>query len=566
MDKLFDRFSWRVLVGCALFAGIFNLLPIMTGIIFGDTMLNYMLMHCFGDQMWSGHFNPRWCMNGNMGLGSPAPFFYFPLPFYFAGLFYPLQALGLSNQHFYMLLIGLINILAFITCTLWLSRITRFRAALFCSFVMLWLPYRMDAESGRSSYAELCCMALLPLLFMKLSQVGASLNKDWPVIAFLIAVCILCHAPITFLGLFACGFILLFTAERRFQALAILFGCALLALGATLFHWQQATGFSNALNDAIGGVQSWRKSWLNGFIDNPTNFQDRPLNILVNYLMVVASFAFAFLVYCKRSLIETKHHRQLAYSWIATAVFASIMTLSFTEPLWDLIEYFTKVRTPWRMLMLVMFALVFFIAVASRYIPLIKNRSRGDAIISLMLIILFGAVNTSEVKQESVKQFQELMKSELVLGYYSTRWLDSRYARAKEDLDKYYQYFREHEEKAEFAGEVGKIEVTQWSYDALMIETDNKKPDTLIVRQFYFPNWHATLDDEAVELKPEKMWGRISLMVPPGKHVVKLYTDTASALPESYRYVKLVSLLSSIVIGLGLFCRWKCFDKKLSHQ
>src|SRR5690606_25275922 len=53
------------------------------------------------------------------------------------------------------------------------------------------------------------------------------------------------------------------------------------------------------------------------------------------------------------------------------------------------------------------------------------------------------------------------------------------------------------------------------------------EPFTLTFRQFYFPGWTATLDDEPIPISPEPDFGLISMDVPAGEHAVRLrYSGT----------------------------------------
>src|SRR5437870_450529 len=43
----------------------------------------------FSEQLWAGDFYPRWLVNMNAGLGSPAFFYYPPLPFFLTSVLRP---------------------------------------------------------------------------------------------------------------------------------------------------------------------------------------------------------------------------------------------------------------------------------------------------------------------------------------------------------------------------------------------------------------------------------------------------------------------------------------------
>src|SRR5689334_7905096 len=86
-----SSYSWKNIVVLALLSAALNTLPIIIFHVGGDLILYITQTKCFSEQLLSGILYPRWCMEANLGMGSPIPIFYFPLPFYLSSLFYPLR-------------------------------------------------------------------------------------------------------------------------------------------------------------------------------------------------------------------------------------------------------------------------------------------------------------------------------------------------------------------------------------------------------------------------------------------------------------------------------------------
>src|SRR5216684_7565319 len=55
-----------------------------------DGRLHRMWLSNFQAQLWAGEAYPRWLQGMNGGLGSPAFFFYPPVPYFITSLLYPL--------------------------------------------------------------------------------------------------------------------------------------------------------------------------------------------------------------------------------------------------------------------------------------------------------------------------------------------------------------------------------------------------------------------------------------------------------------------------------------------
>src|SRR5437868_3808254 len=82
-------------LGAIAAAGIVLTLPVLIlGIpFFSDDGVTHAVWYThFSEQLSSGNLYPRWLMDMNAGLGSPAFFYYPPVPFFLTSLLRPLFA------------------------------------------------------------------------------------------------------------------------------------------------------------------------------------------------------------------------------------------------------------------------------------------------------------------------------------------------------------------------------------------------------------------------------------------------------------------------------------------
>ena len=70
----------------------------------------------------------------------------------------------------------------------------------------------------------------------------------------------------------------------------------------------------------------------------------------------------------------------------------------------------------------------------------------------------------------------------------------------------------------------GSIVVAAWVPRRISFDVDLKKSTTLTVRQFYFPNWRASIVGSGSTLKivPVAGWGLIRISAPAGKYQLRL--------------------------------------------
>ncbi len=511
-----------------------------------DYILNYTQIHCFSEQLWQGNLYPRWCMEANLGHGSPALLFYFPLPYYIAAIFHPF---GFDLNVVYLLSNGLANITAFITCFLWLQTIVTAKRAAFCAFVLLWLPYHMEVETARRSYAELWCLSLLPLVFLYIRQIIVSSLPAWPKLALAVAVCFLCHAPATIIGLMGAGLYALILCRGNYRGLAYAAGAVALGFLATLFHWAAAKFFSGSLSDTLGGVNEWRKIWLNQYMD--VSELDSNIGSLYVFFIVTMPMVFAAAVWAwfRRKRIDNACVYNEFNAWLGIMVFAFLLIFSISDPVWAVIEKLSQVKTPWRMQSLIMFGTVYLLAIAAQWLLAAPHKKReGNAIVAAVFFMFLGLSYVQSVDPREEEGYRRFVAARYILPYFAPRWVDESYIT---DKPKFLADFADTETRARLPH--GKASVTQWNYDGIVIATENAKSGTLQIDQFYFPLWHATLDGEPLTIRPEAEKGRILADIPAGRHDIRFYISVSEALPPAYRYTWLLSLAAFLGIIYGFY-------------
>ena len=540
------RYLWLI----AALAGVLNVLPSLLVYPAGDLLHSYALIQCYGEQIWQGHFYPRWCMGANAGYGSPVPIFYFPLPYYISTLLYPLRYFGMEITGVYMAALWLAHSVTFFNVTLWLKHITTPLRAMFCAFVFLWMSYRMEVAAFRSSYAELWAIAFMPLLFLQVRKLVVENERSWHKLALIIAICMLCHAPATLIGLMGAGIYSL----QKIKALPTLFFATAIAFAATLFHWQAATWFKPMLSTEVGGVEFWKTSWINNFVD-----QVHPPDLFLNFVLMGMSGGFillflAFIGY-KRALIVDEAVRKEAIFWGATIIFGVIMMFSVSSPLWMLIELVSKVKTPWRMAALPMFGLVYFLALYSRYYWPVFNYRKCSAALVAAFFIISGNQQVQTVENQDLLLREIVVYTQQIFGFFNTRWTEGKYTTINPELFYDHYVFDRPKGKAFFITGDGEITLKSWGYDGLAFHIKNTQPGVVRIEHLYNPIWHAQFNGKPVELTPETGdLGRMLVSLPPNSEGDLIVTlNATAALPPAYQWVRIVSGMSFLAIVLGFY-------------
>jgi hypothetical protein len=119
----------------------------------------------FAEQLWNGDLYPRWLMNMNDGLGSPAFYFYFPLPYFVASIFHaPYLNLGPDGWLQLGLACAAALSLSGISCYAWLRATVGQGPAILGAMVYMLLPYHLLVDLYyRFAFTEFWAFVFMPL-------------------------------------------------------------------------------------------------------------------------------------------------------------------------------------------------------------------------------------------------------------------------------------------------------------------------------------------------------------------------------------------------------------------
>lgn len=529
----------------SIIAGSMNVLPLLFIKQGADIILHYSLIQCFGEQFWQGDLYPRWCMSANAGLGSPIFMFYYPLPYYFTTLLYPLVHLGLTVEHIYILAVCLISAFTYYSCLTWLRNIVPLQVALLCAWLALWIPYRMEVLFFRSAFSELCFLAIFPLCLHFARQLSQEVPNVWPKLALAIATCMLCNVSAALIGIIGIIFYVGAKSGLRLKILKAL-ALSLLCAGAIVsFYAMPAHYLSAYLNQEA--LATLRETWANGYINLNDAIHNHRLSVyLTGGMMVFAAFALGIWACFKfKDQYETK-----IWLWLATAAF--IVMFPWSASLWDNIGFISAVLTPWRMQSLIMFALIYFLAISGKHFTS-SQHWKGDFAALWVLLVLLGLLLTGSRAPESESLFNQSVKAQLIyFKAYRTRWNNYEYADLEQivaDAD------NPRRQNISIINGHGKISEQRWDRDSISFSENFSTPATIKIRHFYFPTWQATIDNQTIELLPEANTGWMLLNLPAGKHTIRIAHNMDNALPLPLRYIWIVSLLVVCLVG------WRAWRK-----
>ncbi|WP_312516226.1 hypothetical protein [Massilia sp.] len=304
----------------------------------------------FAAQFWNGDLYPRWLVDINRGLGSPAFFIYPPLPHFVAALLAPLSdGIAWTQQR-----LGISAALAlFVGSTgayLWLRELTRERVSALCgALVFLLSPYHLFLDTyHRAAYAELWAFAWAPFSLWAIHLIARNPARGVFVYSLATAALALSHAPscLVLPPLYVIYAALLSYSSKRKDI--FLWTCAASAAAIMIAAVYLATALTHQgnINDAAlytGFFEFDRWLLLSG------RWQGGELAISG---ITVVQFGALFLLgaLALRSARLDAGQRMLVIAAIAGSVFLLFMMTIVAAPVWKLIPAAQKIQFPWRLL------------------------------------------------------------------------------------------------------------------------------------------------------------------------------------------------------------------------
>ncbi|HEV7906225.1 MAG TPA: 6-pyruvoyl-tetrahydropterin synthase-related protein [Pyrinomonadaceae bacterium] len=202
----------------------------------GDAVFHAMWYTNFARQFFAGELYPRWLSEMNGGLGSPAFFFYAPLPYYLTLLFTPFLPSGAYGLRHLGASASLAVVASGFAAYLWLRKITDENSAAIASVLYMWMPYHLGIDLyGRVAFAELWAFVWMPLILYCVALIQSG-RAQFAVagLALSYAALISTHLPTVLIFSLIPPLVALCTTETAQRRRATIFTVAGMSLGIGL--------------------------------------------------------------------------------------------------------------------------------------------------------------------------------------------------------------------------------------------------------------------------------------------------------------------------------------------
>jgi hypothetical protein len=550
----------------------------------GDDSVTHAVWYAyFSKQFWAGDLYPRWLADMNAGLGSPAFFYYAPLPYHFTSLLAPLFPANVSPLRPLGVAAALALAASGFAAYAWLRKFCDEPSAAAGAIIYMFAPYHLAFDLYmRDAFAEVFAFVWLPLILHFARSVSDRRRMALVGLAISYAALVLTHLPTTliFSPVPICYAYFLTPLERgRMRSLVATLAAMTLGAGLAAIYWLPAVTTQSFVSMQELESRLYYQRFVPSVTLNAMRHEGKIfwLSLTTATLIVCAYFARrAHSQFATRALSLREDDRESIF-WLACAALGVFMMTLASAPVWKIVRVLQSIQFPWRFNILLCLA-------ASALVALSLHVNRRDAAhvresdaahvrrrdaahvgrlavgfaclmlagwIALMSVALWQAYGDRELARRFARGVDVWVELGRDAPEYRPAWASSN---SHIFLETFRQNFcpgaTATTTKVCVVEGAGNVAVESWQPRAFALRVSSAGGAVLRVRQFYYPGWTALLDGNPLAVSHSDTDGLLSLSVPGGEHRVEV--ALRRNVPELAGQI--VSALS--VIALLLMAAW----------
>lgn len=511
--------------------------------------LNY-IRH-FSAQFWRGDWYPRWLMGMNAGLGSPTYFVFPPLPAYACVALDPLARLLHINAFDAAAFLALA--ISGIGAFLWLQTRVGRKTALGCALLYMAMPYHLGIDFyWRCALPEFWAMAWMPLVLYftvrvtegrRNASLGLAVTFALMIISHLISVAMFFLVPIALAVLIAGPGQKIKNMFRVIAAMALGTGLSAIYLFPALDNARYIPA------SRIITVFKWSDNLVHMgkslFIYSAADHFLLTLSwILISMVMVAALCGFALLKWGGRGL--TRH----VLFWLLVCAGSALMITRLSSPVWrHVLKIAEAIQFPWRFNAVLCVGTIWLIALFFSKWGKFPKFARNVLTAGMLVIFAAWLVMCGEVWHWYKVDVWRPPHDENHLVNDSDGWFAAWIPPGTVQRS---SLNASTGPKAVFKEGSGSAIVQSWKPRNLEVQTSSATGGWLMVNQFYYPTWQASIPGEARHLTTRAAMpeGLLDIAVPPGAHNISVRIPPSLA-ERGGEWISLFFLLFGIVIAFS---------------
>ncbi len=517
----------------------------------------------FAQQFWAGEAYPRWLHGMNWGLGSPAFFYYPPLPYWVTALLQPLfpGEAGLWTAMAAAAALALLG--SALLSYLWLRCIAPPPAAFVGALAYLLVPYHLTVDLLiRAAWAEYWAMTWLPLLLWAAHRLAQGRLAFALLLSAGTALLALSHLPsLVLFGPLPLAYALVVAEPgRRRRAATAIVVAMLLGLGLAAMYLLPAL--------TMQGDIAVEHLWRGGYAYSEWFLRNRHVAWLLDMLVSGAyrddpAMRFAFVLIVGMALstacsalavlfvwlgaddgVEARRRLRLAVFWLLVAAVSFWLITRTSLPVWRVLTPLQKVQFPWRFGTVNAVAFCAIVALCAASLQQARaSLARAGAAVLLASAAVFAWmywIGVGPVLRQPAAL--PLAQYSVDVPEYHPRWVSTPMAEVLAQLPQV-----DGAAVAALSSSGGEWQPLHWGGRRLALQIDAPADSLLTLRQLYFPGWEAEIDGMPAAVLPSQPHGLLTVAIPPGPRRVELWLR---ATPTEW----IGHLLSAIALLLWCAC------------
>ncbi|MGE0745009.1 MAG: hypothetical protein AB7K86_07180 [Rhodospirillales bacterium] len=470
----------------------------------------------FSAELAAGTPYPRWIANGWESLGSPAFYFYGPLPFYVSAAASPLAPVAGPGWHALGLSFAVAAALSGVAAWLWLRAHAPARVAAVAAAVYVVLPYHFEIDMlRRSALGECWAYVWMPLALAGVDRILAARRGGVALVAAAYAGIAFSHVPsVIVFGWVPLLYGVVAADAARWRRTAVVAAAAALGLGLAAPYLAPAA--------LMQGDVSFDAAMWSGHFHYGNNFLFRdwsaPLRTSYTARLHLA-FALTALVVATCAVVLRRAGGRWTAAVMTVAAVAAFLCLPLSRPLWDAVGVLQKIQFPFRhMIVLDLCAAALVAAALARAL----RQRDGRMLAALGGFAVLGAACAAAGLYDArwniagdTREAHRLALRGLEAAEYRPRWARTPLGviddAAPPDAPV-------PPVEPAVAAPAGRLIAYARRGAFISADVEAAGPGALVADQFYFPGWVAT--DRAgrfLEVAPDATDGRLRVAVGAGR-------------------------------------------------
>ncbi|MGB2606400.1 MAG: 6-pyruvoyl-tetrahydropterin synthase-related protein [Candidatus Sulfotelmatobacter sp.] len=297
-------------------------------------------------QWRQGIVYPRWASLAHFGYGEPRFIFYPPASWVLGTILSAIFPWRLVPSIYIWLVLVTAGLSMFLLARQWFGQ----RDATYAAVLYAINPYHLTIVYWRSAFAELLASSLLPLLLLLLLRSDEKRLRTTVLLALLLAAAWLINAPAAVMVHYSLVLLMIVIAWRRRSLKVVLTGSTALVLGAALaaFYLLPAIYEQGWVNIAEA-VSAGSRPLDNFLFVHTTDVEHDAFNRVISWIAIAEIVVTIAAAWASRRW----RHRNSAL-WASLVIWAAVCTvlmLSISNPLWDILPKLRFMQFPWRWLL-----------------------------------------------------------------------------------------------------------------------------------------------------------------------------------------------------------------------